>query len=135
MFARNWIVGAMLGVVVLARSGAAAPTALVSSAQVAQTIVVKDVTVQDGSVSGVVVNKSSATVYGVEGLVRQVWLWNDERHPGTESPGRTLPFTLTSDVAPHANTPFTLEIPPLAKRSDGRFVTTIEVTGFKEVGP
>ena len=72
---------------------------------------------------------------GVELLLRQVWLWNDERHPGTDSPGRTLPFTLGGDVAPNASAPFTFQTPPLPQRSDGRFVTTMDVTGFTEVGP
>ena len=85
--------------------------------------------------SGTVVNKSSATVRGVELLLRQTWMWNNERHPGADSPGRTLPFTLRGDVAPNASAPFSFQTPPLDQRSDGRFVTTMDVTGFSEVGP
>ncbi|HEX7409937.1 MAG TPA: hypothetical protein VF515_20145, partial [Candidatus Binatia bacterium] len=76
-----------------------------------------------------------ATVRGVELLLRQTWLWNDERHPGTDSPGRTLPFTFRADIAPNASAPFTFQTPPLAQRSDGRFVTTMDVISFSEVGP
>jgi len=135
MITRIWIFGALLGILGLPLSGAAAAAAVVAPSEAAQTIVINDLTVRDGSVSGTIVNKSSATVRGVELLLRQTWLWNNERHPGTDSPGRTLPFTLAGDVAPNASAPFAFQIPPLAQRSDGRFVTTMDVTGFTEVGP
>jgi len=135
MVTRIWIFGALLGVLILPLHGAAATSAVVPASEAARTIVINDLRVQEGSVSGTIVNKSSATVRGVELLLQQAWLWNDERHPGTDSPGRTLPFTLGADFAPHTSAPFTFQIPPLAQRSDGRFVTTMEVTGFTEVGP
>ena len=135
MITRIRIFGALLGILSLPLSGAAAMALLVAPSEAAQTVVINDLTVRDGSVSGIVVNKSSATVRGVELLLRQTWLWNNERHPGTDSPGRTLPFTLAGDVAPNASAPFAFQTPPLAQRSDGRFVTTMDVTGFTEVGP
>ena len=135
MVTRIWIFGALLGILSLPLHGASARPAVVPSSEAAKTIVISDLTVKDDSVSGTVVNKSSATVRGVELLLRQVWQWKDERHPGTDSPGRTLPFTLGTDVAPNASAPFTFQTPPLAQRSDGRFVTTMDVTGFSEVGP
>jgi hypothetical protein len=129
------IFGALLGIVILPLHSAFATAAIVPAAEAAQTIVINDLRVQEGSVSGTIVNKSSATVRGVELSLRQVWLWTDERHPGTDSPGRTLPFILGGDVAPNASAPFTFLVPPLAQRSEGRFVTTMDVTGFTEVGP
>ena len=135
MITRIRIFGALLGILSLPLSGAAAMAVLVAPSETVQTVVINDLTVRDGSVSGIVVNKSSATVRGVELLLRQTWLWNNERHPGTDSPGRTLPFTFAGDVAPNASAPFTFQTPPLAPRSDGRFVTTMDVTGFTEVGP
>ncbi len=135
MVTRIWIFGALLGILSLPLHGATATAAAVPSSEAAQTIVINDLRVQEGAVSGTIVNKSSATVRGVELLLRQVWLWNDERHPGTDSPGRTQPFTFGGDVAPHASAPFTFQTPPLPQRSDGRFVTTMDVTGFTEVGP
>jgi len=129
------LIAGLLGILSLPLPGAAATAAVVASSEAAQTIVINDLTVRDGSVSGTIVNKSSATVRGVQLLLRQTWLWNNERHPGTDSPGRTLPFTFAGDVAPNASAPFTFQTPPLAQRSDGRFVTTMDVTGFTEVGP
>ena len=135
MVTRIWIFGALLGVLILPLHSATATPAIVPSSEAAQTIVINDLTVREGSVSGTIVNKSSATVRGVELLLQQTWLWNNERHPGTDSPGRTLPFTFAADVAPNASAPFTFQTPPLPQRSDGRFVTTMDVTGFTEVGP
>ena len=135
MVTRIWIFGALLGILSLPLRGVTATLAVMTSSDAAQTIVINDLTVQDDSVSGTIVNKSSATVRGVELLLRQVWHWKDEFHPGTDSPGRTLPLTLRGDVPPNGSAPFTFQIPPLARRSDGRFVTTMEVTRFSEVGP
>ena len=135
MVTRIWIFGALLGILSLPLHGATAMAPIVSSSETAQTIVINDLTVREGSVSGTIVNKSSATIRGVELLLLQTWLWNNERHPGTDSPGRTLPFTFRGDVAPNASAPFTFQTPPLPQRSDGRFVTTMDVTGFTEVGP
>jgi len=135
MVTRTWIFGTLLGILTLPLHGATATATVVASAEAARTIVINDLTVHEGSVSGTVVNKSSATVRDVALLLRQVWQWKNERHPGTDSPGRTLPFTLRGDVAPNASAPFTFQTPPLPQRSDGRFVTTMDVTGFTEVGP
>jgi hypothetical protein len=134
MVTRIWILGALLAILSLPFHAATATAAAVAS-EAAPTIVIHNLTVGDGSVSGTIVNTSPATVRGVGLLLRQTWMWNDERHPGTDSPGRTLPFTLAGDVAPNGSAPFTFQIPPLAQRSDGRFVTTMDVTGFTEVGP
>jgi hypothetical protein len=135
MATRIWIFGALLGILTLPLFGAPARAVVVPSSEAAQTLVINDLTLKDGSVSGTVVNKSPATLRGVELLLRQVWQWTDERHPGADSPGRTLPFTLRGDVAPNASAPFTFQTPPLDQRSDGRFVTTMDVIGFTEVGP
>lgn len=116
------------------RSASGAP-AVVPSLEASRTIVVDHLRVDETSVSGTVVNKSAATIRGVELQLRQTWLWNDELHPGEDSPGRTLPFTLRGDVAPQSSAPFTFPMSPLEPRSDGRFVSRMDVTGFTEVGP
>jgi len=133
MVTRISILGALLSIFILPVNGSAATGTVVSSSEASQEIVIQDVTAKDGSVSGTVVNNSSKTVRDVELLVRQDWLWNDERNPGMDSPGRTLRVTLRQDIAPHASASFILQTPPFAPRSDGRFVTTVEVTGFSEV--
>ena len=107
-------------------------SAVLHPSRVAPTIVITDLTVREHSVSGVVVNTSSARIRGVQLLLRQAWRWNDERHPGGDSPARTLPVRLQTDVAPNGSAPFTFQTPPLARRFDGRFVATMDVVGFTE---
>jgi len=135
MVTRIWSFGALLGILSLPLHGATATAAVVSSSEAGRTIVINDLAVQDGSVSGTIVNKSSATVREVKLLLQQSWQWKDERHPGTDSPGRTLPFTLGGDVAPNTSARFTFQTPRLPQRSDGQFVTTMDVISFSEVGP
>ncbi len=135
MGTRIWIFAALLGILSLPLHRASAGPTVVLPSEAARTILVNDLTVHEGSVSGTLVNKSPATVRGVELQLRQVWHWKDEFHPGTDSPGRTLSFTFSGDVAPNASAPFTFQTPPLPERSDGRFTTTMEVTGFTQVGP
>jgi hypothetical protein len=133
MVTRISILVALLSIFILPVNGSAATGAVVSSSEASQEIVIQNVSVKDGSVSGTVVNNSSKAVRDIELLVRQDWLWNDERNPGMDSPGRVLRVTLRHDIAPHASASFMLQTPPFAPRSDGRFVTTVEVTGFSEV--
>ena len=80
MATRIWTFGALLGILILPLHRASATSIVVPSSEAAQTIVINDLTVHDGSVSGTVVNKSPATVRGVELLLRQTWMWNNERH-------------------------------------------------------
>jgi hypothetical protein len=126
------ILGALLSLFVQPLHGSAAMTVVVPPSDVSQSIVIRDLTARNGTVSGTIVNNSSKTIRDLELLVRQEWLWVDELHPGAESPGRTLPITLRRDIPPHARASFILQTPPLAPRSDGRFVT--KVTRYSEVG-
>jgi len=135
MVPRISILGVLLSTFILPVQGSAATAIVVPSSEASQKIVIQSVLIKDGSViSGTVINNSNKAVRDVGFRVRQEWLWNDELHPGTDSPGRTLSFTLRQDIAPHASASFSFQTPLLAQRSDGRFVTTVEVTGFSEVG-
>ncbi len=135
MVPRISILGVLLGTFILSVQGRADTGIVVPSSEASQKIVIQSVLIKDGSViSGTVINNSSKAVRDVGFRVRQEWLWNDELHPGSESPGRTVPFTLHQEIAPHASAAFAIQIPPLAPRSDGQFVTTLEITGFTEVG-
>ena len=100
------ILGGLLSLLILPVRGFAATGVVVPSSEASQKIVIQEATLKDGSISGTVVNNSSKTVRDVGLRVRQEWLWNDELHPGTDSPGRTLPFALRQDIAPHARASF-----------------------------
>jgi hypothetical protein len=134
MIKRSWVLGAALGILLLPLHVVGAEDAVLSDPEVTLAIVIEDLQVANGTVSGTVVNNSDAIIRGVGLLLRQTWHWTDERHPGPDSPGRSTPFTLTEDVPPHGRTPFRFETPALGERPGGRFVTTMDVTGFTEVG-
>jgi len=72
MVTRIWIFAALLGILILPLHGATASAAVVSSSEAARTVVIKDLTVREGSVSGTIVNKSSATVRGVDLMLQQM---------------------------------------------------------------
>jgi hypothetical protein len=135
MIRRISIVGALLGIFTLSEQGPADTGVVVPSSEASQKVVIQSALVKnDSMISGTVINNSNKTVRDVGFRIRQEWLWKDELHPGPDSPGRTVPFTLHEEIAPHATAAFTMQIPSLAPRSDGRFVTTLEITGFTEVG-
>jgi hypothetical protein len=134
MVTRVLMLGALLSTLIRPAYGSPVPAAVLTHAEASQEIAIQDLSVRDGAVSGTVVNKSAATLHDVELRIKQVWLWKNERHPGADSPGRTLPFTLRQDIAPHASASFAFQTPPLDQRSDGRFVTTVDVSSFTEVG-
>jgi len=107
---------------------------LLGAAKGAQVVVVENVTVKDGVVSGEVLNKSSGLLRDVQLLIRYVWLWKDEMRPGKDDPGMAVYSTLEKEIPPGGRAPFTYRpSPPLPSRSDGRFETTVSVAGFTEV--
>lgn len=129
------LLGALLGGLALSSPGPCGAEAVVPSTEAQRMVVVQDLSVQDESVSGSVVNRSSATVRAVSLRLEQEWQWSDERHPGADSPARTLSFTLPGDVAPSSSTRFRFDTPRLPPRTDGTFVSSMDVIGFTEVRP
>ncbi|MBI3785600.1 MAG: hypothetical protein HY270_19580 [Deltaproteobacteria bacterium] len=68
-------------------------------------------------------------------MIRHAWLWKNERHPGSDNPGRTDRYVVPGEVPAGGTLPFSYTIePPLPNRSDGHFVTTVELVGLTEVG-
>ena len=99
-------------------------------------VTVQNVTLQGDAVSGVIANGSPQLVRNVNLQITYAWLWNNERHPGTDNPGRTDYYTLTGDIPPGGSMPFTYRpATPLAKRNDGQFNASASVNGFTEIEP
>ena len=96
----------------------------------------QNVTLQGDTVSGVVVNGSPHTVRDVKLEITYGWLWKNERHPGTDNPGRTDSYTLPGEIPPGGSVPLTYRpSSPLPSRSDGTFTASATVIGFTEVIP
>ena len=91
-----------------------------------RTVRVEDVRTSGDEVSGRIVNESDDEVSNVRLLVSDHFLWNNERHPGTESPSDAHTVTVPGPIAPHGQAAFTFRRPsPLPDRRDGRFVTDV----------
>jgi hypothetical protein len=99
-------------------------------------VAVQNVTLQGDEVSGVVANGSPHPVRDVKLQITYGWLWTNERHPGTDNPGRTDYYTVPGDIAPGGSMPFTYRpATPLAKPHDGQFNASANVIGFTEFAP
>jgi len=131
--------GVVVGVALMIMSIQPALTAadIVGSAEkVTQTVAVRNVTSQDGVVSGEIVNPTSQLLHDVELLVRHVWHWKNEFRPGNDNPGMASYYTVAEEIPPGGSAPFTYtQLSPLPSRADGQFETMVSVAGFTEVIP
>jgi len=116
-----------------AHRAAAAEPAIVRPSDAAATVGVGDLDVGATSLSGTVINKSSATLKEVHLVLRQEFHWTNEMSPGDDSPGRALPFKVETHIAPNSSAPFKFDFEPLPQRTDGTFTNSLEVTGFTKV--
>lgn len=108
--------------------------ALVSDRDIARAVVVRDVTVENGTVSGAVVNNSGRLLRDVKLQIRYDWLWNKEFTPGANSPSRAVYYSLPEEIPPGGSVPFTYRPElPLPHRTDGSFVTSVQVVGFTQI--
>jgi hypothetical protein len=113
--------------------GSAWAETIIPRQQAAQDVLVRDVRVENGAVSGVVVNNTGHEIQNVKLLVRYDWLWANEFSPGQDSPGRAIVHTVEEDIPPGGQVPFTYHPEsPLPQRSDGRFQTSVVVIGYTQ---
>src|SRR5262245_32673172 len=106
-----------------------------SQQQAASVLAIENSAVQDGTVSGVIRNKSPNTVRDVQLFIRYTWLWANEFHPGKDNPSEIFYQTVSGDITPGGSLPFKFTpSSPLPKRSGGKFAQpTVSVAGFTQV--
>lgn len=132
---RGMTIGVAALLCVLADPAMAQRGRVTSAQEIASVLTVRDVRVEGDVVRATLVNHAPRRLTDVRLLIRHAWLWNNERNPGTDNPGRTDTYVLPAEIP--AGGTYNLEykiVPPLPRRSDGRFVTTVEVISFTEVG-
>jgi hypothetical protein len=96
--------------------------------------VLENVTAQDGVVSGEIRNNSANVVRDVQLLIRYVWLWKNEFHPGKDDPSRSDFYNVSGEIPPRGTTRFQYTpSSPLPKRADGHFMIGVSVAGFTQV--
>ena len=89
---------------------------------------------RDGAVAGTVVNRSDAALRDVRLVIHHGWLWTNEFQPGGNNPARTSYYVVPGEISAHGSVPFRYRpSPPLPRRRDGRFVTTVHVDRFTSV--
>jgi len=106
---------------------------LVSPDEVSRALVIRNLTVSDDTVSGALVNKTLLPLAEVRLLYRATFLWKKERAPqaGGENPGRAVYFDVPGTIPPAGVVAFSYKPdPPLERRKDGRYETTVQVVGF-----
>ena len=115
---------------------AAAQENLVAGKKASGAVTVRDVKNTDGSISGVLVNKTARQLRDIRLMVHHTWHWKDELHPGDDSPGRVEYYTVTEPLDANGTANFRYKpSPPLpVERTDGSFATTIDVVGYTEIG-
>jgi hypothetical protein len=108
-----------------------------SHEQAGSVLAIENSTVQDGTVSGVIRNKSPNTVRDVQLFIRYEFLWKNEFHPGTDDPSAAYYPTISGDIAPGGSLPFKFTpSPSLPNRSDGTFERpAVSIAGFTQVIP
>jgi len=133
-FYRSLVIGAAFSMAMGIASKTAISATVLSEEKISQIVMVRNVTVKDGAVSGEVVNTSRRTLREVQLLIPHSWLWKNEFQPGKDDPGTAAYYTVEKEIAPGASARFTYNPPsPLPSRADGYFETTVSVAGFTEV--
>lgn len=128
------VLSSLLSMKMWIQPGIARAATLLSAARAAQVLVVRNVTVKEGTVSGELVNQSSRPMRDVQLLIRYSWRWKNELQPGNDDFGTAAYHTVEKEAPPGRIVPFTYRpASPLASRPDGYFEITVSVAGFTEV--
>lgn len=89
---------------------------------------------QGNTVSGTLTNRGDVEVRDIRVLVDIAFLWTDETHPGEDSPGRAVVFTVAGPVPPNGRLKFDLHPdPPVEPRRDGRYQPNVRVMGYRTI--
>ena len=121
--------------VAMALSSAQAQTVLTSS-EASKVVKLQNLNATPAKVSGMIVNDSPHTLRDVQLLIQYHWLWENERNPGPNPPGRAATVTLDKELKPGESAMFSYTpSPPLPQQKDGHFMPEVDVAGFTLVIP
>jgi hypothetical protein len=116
--------------------GLARGQTVLSGSEAAKVLRLEDLNVTSSKISGTLINASPHTVRDIKVLIQYHWLWENERNPGKDSPGRTVDVDLQKELKPGDRVNFSYTpVPSLPQRSDGRFMPEVDVAGFTVVIP
>jgi len=138
MAIRTTLASLLLGLVLALWAELSFAQNVASQEQTGSILAIESLTVQDGTVTGAIRNKSPNPVRDVQLFIRYTFLlWKNEFHPGKDNPSAVFFPTVSGDIAPGGSLPFQFSpSPPLPKRSDGKFERpSVAVGGFTQVVP
>ncbi len=120
-----------IGMILAALAATATADQLVPAGVLQQDVAIRDVRIDEGRISGTVVNNTDGRISDVTLLMDYAWMWKDEFNPGANNPGfatqQTLPFTLN----PGESAEFSITLDrALAERDDGRYNPSVGVMSF-----
>ena len=107
---------------------------VLTTQEASRVLVLENVTGQDGVVSGEIRNNSASLARYVQVLIRYVWLWKNEFHPGKDDPSRSVYYDVPGEIPGRGMTRFQYApSSPLPKRADGHFMVIVSVACFTQV--
>jgi mannose-1-phosphate guanylyltransferase len=99
-------------------------------------LIVENLKVEDGQISGTVQNRSASMVRDVELFIRNTWLWDNETKPGKNDPGVSEYYNLTKPIPPGGQATFNYRpTTPLGKPASGHYQTSVSIAGYSEIIP
>ncbi|MBI4525671.1 MAG: hypothetical protein HY695_17890 [Deltaproteobacteria bacterium] len=136
---RKKFIGFILAATFCAITDANPPTLSAAATTIApssEALVLRNVVIRDGEVTGELMNNSKHTLREAQVLIRYTWHWKDERHPKDNPPGDAIFYTVPGEIPPGGTLRFTYKpSAPLRATPDGSFETRVSVAGFTEVIP
>ena len=107
---------------------------VLSSQEASRALSFEKLEVNPGRISGVIANNTPHTIKDVQLMIQYHWLWNDERNPKQDSPGRTVIIPLNEQLEPGESHPFSYTPQfSLPSRNDGYFMPEVDVAAFTTV--
>jgi|SRR5690242_8911843 hypothetical protein len=110
---------------------------IASHDQAGSVLAIENSRVEDGTVSGVIRNRSPNTVRDVQLFIRYPFLWKNEFRPGKDDPSDGFYHIVSGEIPRGGSLPFKFTpSSPLPKRSDGNFgEPSVSIAGYSEVIP
>jgi len=112
-------------------STAATGDTIVSADRLDEKVQVRNVSLEDGAVRGIVVNHSGQRIEDLMLRVTCHWRWKNEFRPGSDGAGWSTTMPLAATLQPGASQPFELDVSRSAPaRDDGYLVPAVSVAAY-----
>lgn len=125
-----------IGLVLAPVSGVVGAAEVVPPQELANSVVLTNTQITDGTISGTLVNNTGQRLTNLQLRVSYQWLWANDKDVDKQSPGWSTYYTLPGELKPGESMPFQYQPDaPLPQRNDGHFIPSVAVasyTAFKE---